>query len=96
MEEIFKTIPDFEKYQVSNTGKIKTLKGLKEAGIIMQPSINAQGYRVISLRKNKESFKFPIHSIVALVFLNFIKAGSALVIDHLDRNRLNDNNIEFT
>ena len=88
MKEIWKTIPEWEDYEVSNFGmirslKCKTIKQLKTA-------INSSGYSLVHFYKKGKSKTFQVHQIVALVFLNHKPEGMKLVIDHIDSNKQNN------
>jgi hypothetical protein len=90
MEEYWKEIKGYSNYQISNIGRVKSLKYNKEK--IMIGGITS-GYRHIMLRKNNSPKGFYIHKLMAMVFLNHELSGHRLVIDHINGNKL-DNNIE--
>lgn len=77
----------FEDYEISNFGncrrKLKngTYKELKG-------SIQNRGYRYIQLNRNKKRINFLFHQQVAYHFIGERPEG--LVIDHIDRNKLNN------
>jgi hypothetical protein len=92
MEEIFKDIPGYEgMYQVSNLGRIKSFKWEKEK--ILKQGKTKFGYPQICLTiKLKKTY--PIHKLVAIVFLNNKTDGTQkIVIDHINNNKL-DNRLE--
>lgn len=96
MEEIFKDIPGYVgKYQVSNLGRVKSLKRNKET--ILTPGISTQGYYIVSLYVNKTKKTRSIHQLVAETFLNHKPCGMELVVNHIDFNRQNNSieNIEI-
>lgn len=91
MKEIFKTIPNYPDYEVSNLGRVKSLKHGKER--ILKPFTNASGYLMVSLSDgNYESLK--IHRLMAIVFLGYIPNGNKIVVDHINNiktdNRLSN------
>jgi len=86
--EIWKTIPGFENYEVSNKGRVKSLKFGKER--IKKQSINNSGYLVLNLFKNGKRKQFQIHQLVAITFLNHKPDGHNIVVDHIDNNPLNN------
>lgn len=96
-EEIWKPIVDYEGiYEVSNTGKIRSLDrisciGRNLKGQILNPSIDAQGYFMVRLSKNGKVINGKIHQIVAITFLDHKRNGYNLVINHKDFNKLNNN-----
>ena len=66
MQEIWKDVKGYEGlYQVSNTGKVKSLK----RHIILKPSLNPKGYLHIVLYKNAKSKAGIIHRLVAEAFI---------------------------
>lgn len=70
-EEIWKDVKGYENiYQVSNTGKIKSLNynhtGREK---IMNPSVDKDGYQRVCLRKNRKFKNFRVHRLVAEAFI---------------------------
>lgn len=100
MEEIWKDIPDYEGlYQVSNLGKVKSLKRkvTRNDGVvqlirekILKKTLSKDGYYVQSLSLNGEHIKYKIHQLVAMAFLNHKPNGFKLVVDHIDNDKLNN------
>jgi hypothetical protein len=89
MEEIWKVIPGYEElYEVSNLGKVKSLRNNK----LLSPS-KEHGYLKTSLRKDGRQRKFAIHQLVAMTFLNHIPCGHKLVVDHINEDK-SDNRVE--
>jgi len=97
--EIWKDIKDYEGiYQVSNFGRVKSLKRtishwrggnsvIKERilkGIISD-------YLVVVLYKEGKQKTKKIHKLVAESFLNHKPCGMNLVVNHIDFNKLNNN-----
>lgn len=78
-KEIWKGIPGYESlYEISNTGKVKSLSIKKAYGrycqirpeIILRPSIKKRGYHQVALNNvHGERKHFGIHQLVALVFI---------------------------
>lgn len=103
MIEIWKDISGYEGlYQVSNTGKIKTLEKKcwnKYSFITRTERIlkqnNSKGYNFVRLYKNKKAKNFTIHKLVALTFLS--NEFHYKEINHIDGNKLNNcvNNLEW-
>lgn len=72
MEEIWKDIKGYEKkYQVSNTGKIRSLNYNNTHTIReLKPKENRYGYYEVKLSKNNKAKGFLISTLVARAFLN--------------------------
>ena len=84
MEEIWKDITGYEGiYQVSNLGRVRSFK-IKKTGKLLKPR-NSHGYLYVYLGKN-----YPIHQLVAMVFLNHTPDGHKIIVDHIDNNSLNN------
>ena len=91
VNEAWRTISDFENYQISNMGRVKNIKTEK----ILKPSIGYRGYWQLSLCKDGKGTTSSIHRIVAQEFIENPK--EELYIDHIDRNRTNNciNNLRW-
>ncbi len=81
-------------YQVSNLGRVKSLKQIKER--IMKPS-NSKRYLTINLSKSDKKKTFEVHQLVAIAFLDHTPCGHKQVVDHIDNNPLNNhaNNLQI-
>lgn len=92
MEEVWKDIPNYEGYRVSNLGKVKSLarKGFNKKDIVLKPSL-VNGYFRVTLVKNNIKRNIFIHQLVAMAFLNHTINGYNKVVDHKDENKLNNN-----
>ena len=86
--EIWKDIPEFESYQVSNLGNVKSLKYEKER--IRKQTIGGGGYYRLCLMKNKKPHKKIVSQLIAIAFLNHKPCGNKMVVDHIDTNKLNN------
>lgn len=93
MEEIWRNIKGYEGlYQVSNLGRIKSLKSKK----ILKPYINKKNdYTYIHLSKEGISKVMRIHRVVAETFVNNPLNKSC--VNHKDGNKENNNvnNLEW-
>ena len=90
--EIWKTIPNYEDYQVSNLGNVKSLKWGKER--ILKGALGSYGYYEVNLLKDKKQKSFRIHKLVAMAFLGHIPDGThKIVVDHINNVRI-DNRLE--
>ena len=93
MKEIWKDIPNFEGlYQVSNFGKIKSIRNNKEKLIKILTSGN---YNHVMLYKNNIQKNFTIHKLVASVFID--NPNNYEEINHKDENTRNNrvDNLEW-
>ncbi len=85
MEE-FKIV--FEEYEVSNFGNVR--KKLKNGDYKeVKGSVLNQGYRYFQIQRDKKRTNYLFHHLVAKAFLGERPEGK--VIDHIDRNPLNNN-----
>jgi hypothetical protein len=90
--EIWKTIPDYEDYQVSNLGNVKSLKWGKEK--ILKGALGSYGYYEVNLLKDKKQKIFKVHKLVAMGFLGHKPDGThKIVVDHIN-NIKTDNRVE--
>jgi len=95
--EIWKKILDFENYEISNLGNIKSLgnnKSKKEK--VLKQTKNSHGYMTIGLHKLGVKITKKTHILVAEMFLNHT-SNSNLVVDHIDNDKLNNklNNLQL-
>ena len=68
MDEIWRNIEGYEGlYQVSNKGRVKSLKYGKER--VLRPGINSRGYYCIILCNDGVSKQFQLHRLVAQAFV---------------------------
>lgn len=91
-----KQIKGFEDYSITEYGTIKSLARVLFNGKVSYTSkekilknrVDSSGYEYISLRKNKKEYKFRIHRLVAMMFVDGY-LGS-LTINHKDGNKRNN------
>jgi hypothetical protein len=74
-------------YSVSNSGLVRNDK----TGKVLAGGIETSGYRIVDLFINKKSIIYPIHILVAMLFLGFIPDGRKKIVHHKDSNKLNNN-----
>ena len=79
-------------YQVSDTGKIRSLFRYKKE---LKPNITRNGYATVELFKNKESKRLLIHRLVAFAFIE--NQNNLPQVNHIDENKLNNHveNLEW-
>lgn len=93
--EIWKDIEEYEGlYQVSNLGRVKSLKrksdvdGRTIKSKILKTGLNNPGYEFIVLRKNSLSKNKMIHRLVAETFTS--NPNNYYCVNHIDGNKLNN------
>ena len=87
--ETFKDIPNYEGlYQAGTYGNIKSL--IYSKGIILKPKERDNGYKHVTLYKNRIKTTRTVHQLMAITFLGHIPNGSTLVVNHKDFNRGNN------
>ena len=92
MKEIFKDVIGFKgHYQVSNLGRVKSVKFNKEK--ILKPGFDSNGYYIVNLCKNNKRYVKKIHQLVAMYFLDHNPNGMVIVVDHKN-NIKTDNRLE--
>lgn len=93
MEKIWKTIPGFSLYQISNYGEIKTFNWKnKKVEKIMLPALDGGGYLRTMLKRDSDG-KFctvKLHRLVAITFLE--NPLNKLEVNHINGVR-NDNRV---
>lgn len=94
--EIWKDIKGFEgRYQVSNTGKVKSLRfGGHNGERLMKLSEHHSGYLIVQLGKHP-SKTYHVHALVAKTFIPPI--DGKLIVNHIDGNKHNNctDNLEW-
>ena len=91
MVEVWKDVGGYDKYQVSNTGKIR----IKETGKCLKPSRDrVTGYMKINLITDKSHTK-TVHRLVAEVFVP--NPENLPQVHHIDGDKTNNiaNNLEW-
>ena len=104
MQEIWKEIKDYPNYQVSNFGRVKTLKYYSNIHkkyynreLILKEKDNKHGYKFVSLGcgKRGERKNIAIHRLVAQAFI--LNPNNYKEINHIDGNKNNNcaDNLEW-
>ena len=93
MEEIWKDIEDYEGYQVSNLGRVRSLdrynsRGYWIKGCILKPIMDKKGYLNVGLSKNNQRKIFKVHRLVALHFIPNIENKPE--IDHINTIKIDN------
>ena len=97
MEEIWKDIDGFNGYQVSNLGRIKSLKK-SNVPIIMKQQLTRKGYYNVHITANDGSRKScQVHRLVLKTF-NPCDNMDNLEVNHIDENKTNNclSNLEWS
>ena len=90
--EIWKDVVGYEgDYQVSNLGRVRSLKYGKER--MMKPIKNNREYLIVNLYKNGKNKQFLVHILVAMAFLGHTPNGHSSVVDHINSDKT-DNRLE--
>lgn len=83
----WRTVKNFEDYQVSEDGRVKnTITGKILKGVLPK----TKPYLQVSLYNNNRRKNFKIHILVAVLYHNHTPCGFDQVIDHKDGNKLNN------
>ena len=102
--EEWKTIPNYEEYQVSTYGRVKRLAYYKNVcggskqyckERILKPQCRKLGYLAVSLSKNSVVKSFLVHRLVAIVFIP--NPNDFPQVNHKDENTSNNHveNLEW-
>lgn len=85
---MFKPIPNFENYLISEDGVIVSKRG------IVTPYLK-RGYLRIRLNKESKRYDFGVHKLVAIAYLGEPEGG--LEVNHIDANKTNNHvsNLEW-
>lgn len=88
--EQWETIPNYSNYQVSNTGKVRSIN-YNRTGICKELKFwfDKLGYARVVLTKNGKCITFLVHRLVAMVFLD--NPENKAEVDHIDTNPSNNN-----
>ena len=85
------------KYQVSNLGRVKSLKNTRGnyREKILKPGKDAKGYKQVSLYKNGKGKMYKIHRLVAIAFIP--NPNNYPMINHKDEDKTNNcvDNLEW-
>ena len=90
-QKIWKTIPEFENYEVSNHAEVRRVGSTTLKTITIE---KRKGYSVVQLWKNNVGRVFLLHRLVGQAF---VEGDQSLTIDHKDTNKQNNlpSNLEY-
>lgn len=83
--EEWRLIDGYDNYQVSSVGRVRNTNTMK----ILKPMKHVSGYYLINLSNNNVRKNYQIHRLVCFAFCN--NDNDYNVVDHIDRNRINNN-----
>lgn len=84
MSDNWKQCYDFPNYEVSETGKMRRQLNGREIAI----AIDSRGYSVVRIWYNKKKYT---KRIAKLIWQTFNDCACGMTIDHIDRNKQNNN-----
>tara|TARA_A100001391_G_scaffold155368_1_gene113170 strand:- start:785 stop:1261 length:477 start_codon:yes stop_codon:yes gene_type:complete len=84
----FKIIKDFENYIIYKNGDVYS-KVRRGGGGFKKKILNKQGYYTIAFTKNNKIYNRCLHRLIAEAFIP--NPDNKPCVDHIDRNRLNNN-----
>ena len=89
--EIYKQIPEFDNYEISNYGNIRNIKRNRA----LKSKNRKDGYLGCKLSKLGKLYYFKTHRLVALTYIE--NPHNLSSVDHIDRNRKNNyvNNLRW-
>lgn len=91
LDEHFKVIQGFEKYLISNYGRVLNLS----TGKILKPRAIGNGYKAVVLFNNKKGVSMYIHRLVAMAFLPNIDNKPQVNHINEDKNNNHVSNLEW-
>ena len=88
--ETYKSIKDYDNYEVSNMGNVRN----KKTGLILKQALR-NGYYCVGFSNNGNKKGFLVHRLIALHFIP--NPLNKELVDHIDRNPLNNsiNNLRW-
>lgn len=96
LSEEWRTIPDFDNYEVSNKGKVRSVNYNRKGYVSeLKPFLSGSGYKQVTLCKKGKKYRFEVHRLVAQTFIE--NPNNYAVVNHRDENKLNNDvtNLEW-
>ncbi len=99
MKEVFKPIPEYPHYEVSNLGNVMSLpRVIKRSNgrnqtfkkRLLKLTLNQNNYFCVQLVKDKKFKTFRVHQLVAMAFLGHTPNGYKITVDHIDNDSMNN------
>ena len=86
-EEVWKIVPDYPHYSVSNLGRIKVITGKRPQ--MLKISVNNCGYRRVTFWNNGLPKGLLVHRLILLAFVGPCPQGNQVA--HYDGDKMNNN-----
>lgn len=87
--ELWKTINEYEDYQISNLGNVKmTANNATRKERLLKPVKHPRGYLRVALYKNKKPYFFSVHRLVAINFIN--NPENKKTVNHINGDKTNN------
>lgn len=84
----WRVVADFPRYEVSSDGRVRRRK----TGRVLRVSLRSKGYAAVTLMDDcAMPHKLSVHRIVAGAFIPNPDPTKNILVDHIDRNKLNNN-----
>lgn len=92
-KEIWVNVTNYENYQVSNLGRVRSIKNKNNIleYIYLKPSNDGKGYSQVVLYANKKTKTYKVHRIVANMFIDNIE--NKATVNHINGIK-SDNKVE--
>jgi hypothetical protein len=96
MVEAWMPVTGFESlYEVSDSGRVRSLQRKTTSGRILKPTADKDGYLKVSLSKNNRKETKFVHRLVAAAFVD--NPSGLTIVNHKDENKQNNraDNLEY-